>query len=138
MGKYVVFVHASAESESGKMPTTEEFKEMGAFNEELVKAGVMVTGEGLQRSAQAKRVTYNTSGSDGVENGPFPLDNLVAGYWVLKLNSMEEAVEWMKKAPFKEGSVTIRKVMDEEDFGAELTPELKAQSDELRKKMEGQ
>lgn len=117
------------------MPTTQELSEMGEFNTQLANAGVLLAGEGLLHSAKGARVTFSDS-APAVQNGPFPVDNLVAGYWLLKLDSLEEAISWAKKIPFKEGSVEIRKVAGMEDFGDALTDDLKAKEEELRKKVE--
>jgi hypothetical protein len=135
MGKFVIFVHASPESETGKMPTTEEFAEMGAFNAELRKAGALITADGLLQSAKGARVHFSDS-DPRVENGPFQVENLVAGFWILKLDSFDEAVAWAKKIPFKKGSVEVRKIAGPEDFGPELTAQLKNRESELRAEVE--
>ena len=131
MGKYVIFVHASADSEAGKMPTTEEFAEMGAFNTELKNAGALLFADGLLQSAKGARVSFSDS-EPRVQNVPFPGEDLVAGFWILKLDSLDEAIAWAKKIPFKKGSVEIRKIAGPEDFGANLTDELRAKESELR------
>jgi hypothetical protein len=136
MPKYIVFVHASAESEAGKIPTTEELKEMSSFNQELVDAGIMIAGEGLLSSSKGTRLKYSTDSSPTLQKGPFDLVNLVAGYWVWKLDSMEDAIEWAKKIPLKEGSVDIRKIAGPEDFGEVFTDELKDKEEEMRKAVE--
>jgi hypothetical protein len=136
MGKFIIFVHASAESEKGKMPSTQEFAEMGAFNTELSNAGVLITADGLLQSAKGMRVTFSDT-EPQVQNGPFQLENLVSGFWILKLDNIEQAVAWAKKIPFKTGSVDIRKIAGPEDFGAEFTEDLKAKEEELRRKTDG-
>ena len=131
--RVMVLVKATQESESGKAPSKELLAEMGKFNEELVKAGIMQAGEGLQPSAKGVRVRF--SGKDRkVIAGPFPHTNeLVAGFWIWKVRSMDEAVQWLKKAPFDGGAeVEIRPIFETEDFGDELTPELRAQEERLR------
>ena len=130
--RVMVFVPGDKDSEAGKMPTTELLGQMMKYNEELVKAGVMVAGDGLHPTSKAKRVRF--SGSERtVIDGPFPeTKELVAGYWIWEVKSIDEAVEWLKRAPFDGGTeVTIRPIFGAEDFGTELTPELRAKSDEL-------
>jgi hypothetical protein len=130
--RFLVIVKASKESEAGQMPDEKLLTEMGAYNEELVKAGVMLTGEGLHASSKGKRVRF--SGKDRlVIDGPFAeTKELVAGFWVWKCASMDEAVNWLKKAPFTTEEVEIRQIVEAEDFGAEFTPELRAQEERLR------
>jgi hypothetical protein len=135
--RVLVIVKASPESEAGQMPTESLLAEMGTFNEQLVNAGVMLAGEGLQPSSKGKRVRF--SGRDRtVIDGPFAeTKELVAGYWVWRVASIEDAVTWLKKAPFDGGTeVEIRPLFEAEDFGKELTPELRAQEERLRQKME--
>jgi hypothetical protein len=132
----LVIVKASKESEAGQMPTESILAEMGKFNEQLVNAGVMLAGEGLYPSSKGKRVKF--SGRDRtVIDGPFAeTKELVAGFWIWKVASMDEAVNWLKKAPFDGGTeVEIRPIFEMEDFGKELTPELRAQEDRLRQKI---
>jgi len=133
MPKFAVFVSASADSEGGKLPSTQELTDMTAYNEELVKAGIMLAGEGLKSSSKGARLNFSADGASKPEYGPFGLDNLIAGYWLWKLDSLEQAIEWASKIPFKEGRVEIRQVMSEEDFGPALTEELKKKEEELRK-----
>jgi hypothetical protein len=131
-----VIVKASPESEAGQMPTESLLAEMGKFNEQLVNAGVMLAGEGLQPSSKGKRVKF--SGRDrAVIDGPFAeTKELVAGFWIWKVASMDEAVTWLKKAPFDGGTeVEIRPIFEAADFGEELTPELRAQDERLRQKI---
>src|ERR687885_1605616 len=122
--RVMVLVKATERSEAGELPSRELLEQMTAFNEELVKAGVMLAGEGLHPSSKGARVAF--SGSERkVIDGPFAeTKELVAGYWVWQVRSLDEAVEWLKRAPFEEGEVEIRPVFEHEDFGEELTPEL--------------
>ena len=120
------------------MPSEAELRNMGNFNEQLVKAGIMLAGEGLHPTSKAKRVRF--SGTDRkVIDGPFAeTKELIAGYWVWRVKSMDEAVEWIKRAPFDGGEeVEIRPIFESEDFGKEFTPELRAQEDRLRAQMAG-
>jgi hypothetical protein len=134
----MVLVKATADSEAGVMPSTELLAEMGKFNEELVNAGVMVSGEGLHPTSRAKRVRF--SGKDRtVIDGPFAeTKELVAGFWVWQVKSMDEAVEWLKRSPFQDGELEIRPVFEAEDFGEEFTPELREQEDQLRERIAAQ
>jgi hypothetical protein len=129
----MVFVKANKESEAGGLPSTEMLSQMGKFNEELVKAGVMLVGEGLQPSSKGKRITF-TGAKPTITDGPFAeTKELIAGFWLWQVRSMEEAVEWLKRAPFGPGAeVEIRPVFEAEDFGANLTPELKEREERLR------
>ena len=128
-----VIVKANEDSEAGIMPSEQLLTEMGKFNEELVKAGVMLDGEGLHPSSKGKRIKFS-GGQRVVTDGPFAeTRELVAGYWVWKVKSIEEAVDWLKRAPFDGGAeVEIRPIFEAEDFGAELTPELREQEDRIR------
>ena len=127
--RVMVLVKASPESEAGEMPSEEVLSQMTDFNEELVKAGVMLAGEGLHPSSRGARVAF--SGTERrVIDGPFAeTKELVAGYWVWQVKSLDEAVEWLKRAPFQEGEVEIRRVFEDDDFGDELTPELREQAE---------
>jgi hypothetical protein len=129
----MVIVKADENSEAGIMPTKELLTEMGKFNEELVKAGVMLAGEGLQPSSKGARVKFS-DGKTSVIDGPFAeTKELVAGFWLWKCKSLQEAIEWLKRAPFGGGTeVEIRQVFEAEDFGAEFTPELREQEERLR------
>jgi hypothetical protein len=129
----MVIVKASKESEAGQMPGERLLRDMGNFNEQLVKAGVMLAGEGLHPSSKGKRVKF-AGASRTVIDGPFAeTKELIAGYWIWKVRSMDEAVEWLKRAPFDGGTeVEIRPVFEAEDFGKEFTPELRAQEERLR------
>jgi len=130
--KVMVMVKASKNSEAGVLPTEEMFKKMIAFNEELVKAGIMQDGDGLQPSAKGARIRF--SGKERtVVDGPFSeTKELVAGYWIWKVKSKDEALAWVKRIPFDEGEVELRPFFEAEDFGAEFTPELRAQEERLR------
>ena len=136
--RVMVLVKASPESEAGQMPSTEALAEMGQFNEELVKAGVMLAGEGLAPSSQGRRVEFSGTSDRRVIDGPFTeTKELIAGYWLWQVKDMDEAVEWLKRAPFQEGTVEIRQVFEEEDFGEEFTPELREQERRIREQAEG-
>ena len=134
--RVMVMVKATKESEAGKMPTTDLLAAMGKYNEELVKAGVMLAGEGLHPSAKGKRVRFSGK-SRTVVDGPFAeTKELVAGFWLWQVKSMEEAVEWVRRCPNpmeSDSEIEIRRVFEAEDFGAELTPELRAQEERLRR-----
>lgn len=133
--RVMVMVKATNESEAGKMPSNELLAAMGQFNEELVKAGVMLAGEGLHPSVKGKRVRF--SGAErSVIDGPFAeTKELVAGYWLWQVKSMEDAVAWVKRCPNpmqSDSDIEIRQVFEADDFGAEFTPELRAQEERLR------
>ena len=131
--RFMVIVKASEDSEHGRMPTEQELAEMGAFNEQLVKAGVMLAGEGLQPSSTGARIRYDEDGRTTVVDGPFAeTKELVAGFWILQVSSREEVIEWMKKAPFRGAEIEVRKVAEAEDFGEAFTPELQEQEARLR------
>jgi len=133
--RFMVMVKATEESEAGVMPSEELLTEMGKYNEELVKAGVMLAGEGLHPSSKGARVRF--SGKERtVIDGPFTeTKELVAGFWLWQVRSKEEAIEWLKRAPFREGEVEVRQVFEAEDFGAEFTPELREQEERLREQI---
>jgi hypothetical protein len=127
--RVMVIVKATRESESGVLPSREILTEMGKFNEELLKAGVMLSGEGLHASSRGVRVRFG-GGKSTVTDGPFTeTKELIAGFWLWQVRSLEEAVEWIRRSPFRKSSeeIEIRRVFEAEDFGANLTPELKAQ-----------
>jgi hypothetical protein len=131
--RYMVIVKANEDSEKGVLPTTEQLAEMGAFNEQLVKAGVMLAGDGLAPSSQGARIRYDENGSTTVTDGPFAeTKELIAGYWILQVSSREEVVEWMRKAPFRDAEIEIRRFHEAEDFGEAFTPELREQEARLR------
>ena len=130
--RVMVIVKASPESERGQLPTTKELAEMGQFNEELAKAGVMLAGEGLHQSAKGARVRFDGT-KRTVVDGPFAdAKELVAGFWIWRVKSRDEAIEWAKRIPFQEGEVEIRQIAESEDFGDAMTPELREQEDRLR------
>ncbi len=134
--KFMVIVKASKESEAGVMPSREILTAMGKYNEELVKAGVMLAGEGLHPTSKGKRVKFS-GGKHTVTDGPFTeTKELIAGFWLWQVRSMEEAVEWLKRAPFDGGTeIELRQIFEAEDFGAELTPELREREERLRKQV---
>src|SRR5438105_4770122 len=135
--RVMVFVKANKDSEAGVMPSREILTEMGKFNEELVKAGVMLAGEGLHPSSKGKRVRFSGA-SRTVIDGPFAeTKELIAGFWLWQVKSMDEAIEWLKRAPFDGGTeIEVRPVFEAADFGAELTPELREQEERLRRQSE--
>lgn len=135
--RFIVLVKANEDSEAGVMPSEQLLTEMGKFNEELVKAGVMLAGEGLQPSSKGARVKF-TGKKTSVIDGPFAeTKELVAGYWVWKCKSLDEAIGWLKRAPFEDTEVEIRQIFELEDFGAEMTPELREQEARLRTQVAG-
>lgn len=137
--RFMVIVKASPESENGQMPTVEELTEMGNYNEELVKAGVMLAGDGLYPSAKGARVAFDAKGATTVIDGPFAeTKELIAGFWIWELPSLQDAVEWLKKAPFRGGEVEIRQVHGAEAFEDVMTAEQKAQEDRLREQISAQ
>jgi hypothetical protein len=130
----LVIVKATPESETGVMPSTELLTAVGKYNEELVKAGIMLAGEGLHPSSKGKRVKFEGA-KKTVTDGPFAeTKELIAGFWIWQVRSIEEAVEWLKRSPFDGGAeVEIRPVFEADDFGENLTPELREQEERLRK-----
>ena len=140
--RVMVIVKATRNSEAGQMPSEELLTEMGKFNEELAKAGVMLAGEGLHPSSRGKRVRFS-GGKKSIIDGPFAeTKELVAGYWIWQVKSMEDAVEWVRRCPDpmpgEESEIEIRPVFEAEDFGKELTPELREQEKNLRANLERQ
>ena len=134
--RVIVMVKANLDSEAGVMPTEEMLRDMGKFNDELVKAGVMLAGEGLHPTSKGTRIVY-TGNQRTVRDGPFTeTKELVAGFWIWQVKSKEEALEWAKRIPFQEGEVEIRPVFEADDFGAEFTPELRAQEERQRAAIE--
>ena len=131
--RVMVLVKANEQSEAGVLPSTDELAAMTKFNEELVKAGIMLAGEGLKASTEGKRVRFDGA-SRTVIDGPFTeTKELVAGFWIWEVASLEEAVEWIKKAPFDGGTeIELRPVFEADDFGANLTPELREAEAQLR------
>jgi len=136
--RVMVIVKANKDSEAGIMPNDEILTAMGKYNEQLVKAGVMLAGEGLQSSGKGKRVKFS-GGKHTVTDGPFAESKeLIAGFWLWQVRSMDEAVEWLKRSPFDGGTeLEIRPVFEAEDFGAELTPEDRERDERLRKELAG-
>jgi hypothetical protein len=137
--RFMVMVKATKDSEAGVMPSEKLLADMGKYNEELVKAGVMLAGEGLQPSSKGKRVKFSGERRTVID-GPFTeTKELIAGFWLWQVRSMDEAIEWAKRCPnpFEEGEseIEIRQVFEADDFGAEFTPELREQEERLRKQM---
>ncbi|MFP2927977.1 YciI family protein [Pyxidicoccus sp. 3LG] len=138
--RVMVIVKATKNSEAGVMPTEKDLAAMGKYNEELVKAGIMLTGDGLHPSVKGKRVQFSGS-KRTVIDGPFSeTKELIAGFWVWQVKSMEEAVEWARRCPDpmpgEESELELRPIFEAEDFGAEFTPELREQEDRLRRELE--
>ena len=135
--RVMVLVKANKESEAGTMPDEKILADMGKFNEELVKAGVMLAGEGLHPSSKGKRVKFS-GGKATVTDGPFAeTKELIAGFWLWQVRSMDEAIEWLKRSPFDGGTeIEIRPVFEADDFGAEFTPELRQQEERIRQQIE--
>jgi hypothetical protein len=133
--RVMVIVKANKDSEAGVLPDKKMLTEMGKFNEELAKAGVLLAMDGLQASSKGARVRFSGS-KQTVIDGPFSeTKELIAGFWVWQVRSMGEAIEWLKRAPFQEGEVEIRPVFESEDFGADFTPELREQEERIRSKV---
>jgi hypothetical protein len=134
--KFMVIVKGNADTEAGVMPTQQQLTEMGAFNEELVKAGVLLAGEGLHPTSRGARIVFDGD-KRSVVDGPFTESKeLVAGFWIIEVSSKQEAIEWMRRCPNPyvggKGDIEIRRLFEAEDFGAELTPELRAQEERRR------
>ena len=130
--RFVILVKATKDTEAGVLPSEQELAEMGKFNEELVKAGVMLTGEGLHPTTKATRIKYDGT-KRAVVDGPFSeTKELVAGFWMIQVKSRDEAIEWLKRAPFREGEVEIRQLFEAADFGEAFTPELREHDAKLR------
>ncbi|SHN70402.1 Uncharacterized conserved protein [Geodermatophilus obscurus] len=137
--RFMVIVKADQDTENGVMPTEQELAEMGAYNEELVRAGVMLAGEGLHPSSRGFRVRYDADGKSTVVDGPFTeTKELIAGFWVLQVSSREEVEQWARRAPFRGGEVEVRQVFETDDFGDAMTPELREQEDRMRATVEQQ
>ena len=139
--RFMIIIKANKDSEAGVMPSEKLLTEMGNFNEELVKAGVMLAGEGLHPSSKGARVKF-TGGKPTVIDGPFAeTKELIAGFWIWQVNSLQEAIDWVKRIPNpdneQEGEIEIRQVFDAADFGAEFTPEAREQEERLRRQLEG-
>src|SRR6266704_4701068 len=134
--RVMVVVKANKDSEAGVLPDQKILTEMGKFNEELAKAGVMLAGEGLQASSKGARVRFEGPKKRTVIDGPFAeTKELVAGFWLWQVKSMDEAIEWLKRAPFQETEVEIRQVFEAADFGDEFTPELREQEARIREQV---
>lgn len=135
--RFIVVVKADKNSEAGVMPTKEMLTQMGTYNEELVKAGIMLAGEGLQPSSKGVRIKFSGDRRT-VTEGPFPETNqLIAGFWLWQVKSKEEAIEWLKRAPFDGGTeIELRQIFELDDFGPELTPELRQRESRLRAEAE--
>jgi len=140
--RVMVIIKATKSTESGTTPDEKLLTAMGKYNEELVKAGIMLAGDGLHPSSKGKRVRF-ARGNKSIVDGPFPeTTQLIAGYWIWQVRSLDEAVEWVRRCPDpmpgEESEIEIRPVFEAEDFGQEFTPELRAQEDRLRSQMERQ
>ena len=134
--RFMVIVKGDKNSEAGMMPSEKLLADMTTYNEKLAKAGVMLAGEGLHPSSKGARVRFDGKGKTNVIDGPFAeTKELVAGFWLWKCASLDEAIEWLKKAPFEGGEVEIRQVFEKEDFGEEFTPELQQREARLREQI---
>jgi hypothetical protein len=134
--RFMVLVKADKQTEAGALPSQEILDAMGKFNEQLIQAGVMLAGEGLHPSSKGARVRFS-GGKKTVIDGPFAeTKELIAGFWLWKVSSKEEAIEWLKKAPFEGTEVEIRQVFEAEDFGAEMTPEMREREERHRERAE--
>lgn len=134
--RFMILLKADKDTEAGKMPSEQLLADMVRFNEELIKAGVMLAGEGLQPSSKGARVRFS-GGQVSVTEGPFaPADGLLAGFWIWQVNSKQEAIDWVKKVPMpmasSEAEIEIRQIFEAQDFGAEFTPELRAEEERQR------
>ena len=137
--KFMILVKATGDSERGTMPSEQQFAEMGKFNEELMSAGILVSGDGLHPSSKGVRIRFSGN-TRTVQEGPFPETNeLVAGYWIWQVSSRDEAIEWVKRCPNPmpgDSEIEIRKIYEAEDFGPEFTADLREREEELRKRLE--
>lgn len=137
--RFMVIVKADKDSEAGVMPTEKMLADMGNYNQQLADAGVMLAGEGLHPSSKGARVKFGEGGKTTVIDGPFAeTKELVGGFWLWKVNSREEALDWLKRAPFENTEVELRQIFEAEDFGEEFTPELREQEDRIRAQVEAQ
>ena len=137
--RFMVIVKANKDSEAGGMPTEKMLADMGNYNQQLADAGVMLAGEGLHPSSKGARVKFGDGGKTTVVDGPFAAtEELVSGFWLWKVNSREEALDWLKRAPFENAEVELRQIFEAEDFGDEFTPELREQEDRIRAQVESQ
>ena len=134
--RVMMLVKENAEAEAGQLPPDEVFIEMGKFNEKLVEAGVMLAADGLAPSSKGKRVAFGVDGSTTVIDGPFTeAKELVAGFWIWQVASMDEAVEWIKRSPFRGTEIELRQIMETEDFGDQLPPEVRESELRMREKL---
>lgn len=134
--RVMVIVKATEDSEAGRMPTTDELNDMGKFNADLVAAGIMLAGEGITPSSRGKRVRFSDKRATVVD-GPFAeTKELVSGFWIWEVSSLDEAMEWAKRVPFVDGEVEVRPIFEMADFGDEFTPEMQAQEQALRDTVE--
>ena len=130
--RFVMMVRADKKTEEGALPTEQELAEMGTYNEEMAKAGVLLAGEGLQPSSKGARVRFS-GGKPTVVDGPFTeTRELITGFWIIQVNSRQEAVEWARRVPFREGEIELRQVFEADDFGEAFTPELREREEQLR------
>ena len=135
--RFLVMVPANKDSEAGVLPSEQEFAEMGQFNEQLVKAGVMLAGEGLQPTSRGARIRFGEGGKKTVIDGPFTESKeLIAGFWIWQVKSREEAIEWLKRAPFPEGEVELRQIFELSDF--DMSSQTRQQFDSLKERVEQQ
>jgi hypothetical protein len=133
--RFMMMVKADQASEAGVLPSEEQLAEMAAFNEEMVNSGVMLSGEGLHASSKGARVEFY-KGKPTVTHGPFTkTKDLVAGFWLIQAGSLEEAVQWAQRVPFEQGEVEVRQVLEQDDFGEALTPELRAAEQRMREQV---
>jgi hypothetical protein len=131
--RFMVIVKAGEESEQGAMPSEQELAEMGQYNEQLVKAGILLAGDGLHPSSKGARVRFDADSNATVVDGPFAeTKELIAGFWILQVSSREEVLEWVERAPFRDTEIEVRQVFDTDDFGDALTPELREAEERLR------
>ena len=135
--RFIVMVRADRNTEAGVMPTEQELAAMGSYNEELMKAGILLAGEGLHPSSKGARIRYSGGGQTTVTDGPFAeTKELIAGFWLVQTRSKAEAIEWLKRAPFGDGAeVEIRQVFEADDFGDAFTPELREQEERIRQEI---
>jgi hypothetical protein len=139
MPRFIVFVRANPDSEGGGLPEPGMFEAMSAYNATMIEAGILLAGEGLLASSRdSRRLVFHDSTEPTLESGPFPTNELVSGYWILKVKDVEEAVSWVKKCPaMEEGNVLeVRRIAEAEDFGDALSPELQQKEAEMRKQSE--
>ena len=135
--RFMVIVKADQQTEAGIMPSEQQLADMGRYNEELVKAGILLAGEGLHPTSKGKRVRFSGD-KRTVTDGPFAeTKELIAGFWLLQVKSWDEVVEWIKRAPMADTELEIRQIFEAEDFGAAFTPELRAQEERLRSEISG-